>query len=245
MKASEAAQRKIISLEEEKGKAVKDLTFAEAIEDLEVLKDEQAQVGKELERLPVDGEERSGVEKKFFEIAQKIFVQQKKVQTLQGEEEKKIELAKLEVMAANRKAALGEAMLLAEEWPPLCKRVMEIVNRSRELRVIFENSVPMRRIQTSSSQFVKMERRFIENVYTGFDIGTGKPQFDMKKRVEEAFITGIPERIDVCLKAGWTIVPGQPPLKEEPLDNENSMEVRSLPIPNTFDLLLPDGMLIL
>ena len=153
---------------------------------------------------------------------------------LQAEEAR----AKEETMAANRAEALKEAHAFDSEEKDLQEKLVTVRKKKAEALARFEENIPRRRIQTSSSEFIRLQREveFLQEM--GFATESSKLLgekfasriFEKRKRTEQALIDCIPSKLERFKKQGWFVSPGQDPIKAEILDNENTMEVgRAVP----------------
>jgi len=156
---------------------------------------------------------------------------------LQAEEAR----AKEAAMKSRRDEALVLAMEADSEERGALDRLAAIREKKSELLARFEANIPKRRIQTSSSEFIRLQREveFLQEM--GFATESSKLLgekfasriFEKRKRTEQALIDCIPSKLERFKKQGWFVSPGQDPIRAEILDNENSMEIGTA-IPDVF-----------
>ena len=139
-------------------------------------------------------------------------------------------------MNIRREGVLREAEGLAEEKKKLLARINEIDRRGNELLVEFDSNIPRRRVQTLSSQFLKVERWVPSLGEFNFDI-TGKSFMLTTKKREEMVTTLL--NLKACLAAGWTLVSGQSIPEPEKLTDENSREFPTETVPDLFVDFVP------
>jgi len=159
------------------------------------------------------------------------------LQTLEREQVKGNE----EAMKSRRDEAVAMAVESDGEEKVLLEKLVAVRKRKAEVLVTFEANIPKRRIQTSSSEFIRLQREveFLQEM--GFATESSKLLgekfasriFEKRKRTEQALIDCIPSKLERFKKQGWFVSPGQDPIKAEILDNENSMEV-GMAIPDVF-----------
>jgi len=159
------------------------------------------------------------------------------LQSLEREQMK----VKEETMAANRAEALREAHAFDSEEKSLLEKLVTVRKRKEQLLARFEENILRRRIQTSSSEFIRLQREveFLQEMGFTSDNSlltgerTDSRLFEKRKRTEQTLIDCIPSKLERFKAKGWFISPGQDPIRAEILDNENSMEIGTA-IPDVF-----------
>ena len=144
-------------------------------------------------------------------------------------------------MKSRRDEALVLAMEADSEERGALDRLAAIREKKSELLARFEANIPKRRIQTSSSEFIRLQREveFLqemgfapeESTLLGEKMATRL--FEKRKRTEQTLIDCIPSKLERFKAKGWFVSPGQDPIRAEILDNENSMEIGTA-IPDVF-----------
>jgi FtsZ-binding cell division protein ZapB len=148
------------------------------------------------------------------------------------EREAAIERITLAAMEVNRGEIRKEGETLAEELEKLLDRVKVIVERGRgSLREAFEANIPMRRIQISSSTFVKMEH-MAERTAEKFSAKSG-PLYEKTFHQETEIFPAIPRTIKRLQEAGWSLCAGEQ-IIEEPLTADNSILIPTVSVPEVF-----------
>ena len=159
------------------------------------------------------------------------------LQTLEREQVR----ANEEAMKDRRDEALALATEADDEERGALDRLAAIRRKKAEALATFEANVPKRRIQTSSSEFIRLQREVEFMQEMGFAPEGSKLLgekfatriFEKRKKTEQALIDCIPSKLERFKAKGWFISPGQDPIKAELLTSENSMEV-GMAIPEVF-----------
>jgi hypothetical protein len=159
------------------------------------------------------------------------------LQTLEREQVKGNE----EAMKSRRDEAVAMAVESDGEEKVLLEKLVAVRKKKAEALARFEENIPVRRIQTSSSEFICLQREveFLQEIGFTSDNSlltgerTDSRLFEKRKKTEHALIDCVPSKLDRFKAKGWFISPGQDPIKAEILDNENSMEV-GMAVPDVF-----------
>jgi len=145
------------------------------------------------------------------------------------------------IMKNSRDDALALATEADDEERGALDRLAAIRKKKASALATFEENIPRRRIQTSSSEFIRLQREVEFMQEMGFAPEGSKllgekfatRLFEKRKKTEQALIDCIPSKLERFKAKGWFISPGQDPIKAELLTSENSMEV-GMAIPEVF-----------
>jgi hypothetical protein len=195
------------------------------------------------ERIKVLESELSGLEKERVDIESAALSSIKKLQMESeiqdiidqiGQKRKEIKNLRLDDMKAVRDEVAQKAQALADEKRSLLKRIKKIDAEGLRLKEIFEKNIPYRRLQVSSSQFVKMEKETFDTVrnMNVTDEG-GQATYEKIPRKVEEFVDAIPDKIKRFQAEGWELCPGEK-FEPELLDRDNSIDVLVVSIPDVF-----------
>jgi len=148
----------------------------------------------------------------------------------------RIEAIRLEVLSDIRTHCLEEAESLAQEKKTLLERIAAIDVKGQKLLEEFEKNIPVRRVQTSTNQYIKVEKTYEKREITGYQhIGLGKEE-PIYKATPMTIFQEIPV-LDVNIRGaeenGWKICDGQE-IKPEPLTAENSRLFPMASVPDVF-----------
>jgi hypothetical protein len=192
---------------------------------------------------------------KLFGVKERARKEQEKLGCIQEVKEIESEIAEVE-----QKIMAGEVELAREKIKPLETEALKIVerldqinkekeslqNRLNDLSNEAQALVPKRRIQVSSSKFVRMIHRESDSEIIGFKQqtvleGPGIPvgvEFvpitSGKDRISEELVPALPRIVQNCLAAGWTLAEGESMPEPEPLDAENSIECPVFTLPDVL-----------
>jgi len=159
---------------------------------------------------------------------------------------KRLEAEELRVketaMKKQRDDALNLALEADEQERDAFQKLTVARNKKAEALNLFEQNIPTKRVQTSSSQFVRLKREVEYSEIVGFRAGPinllgerdDLPIFEKRKRVEEVLVDCVPQKLKRFRAKGWVVCPGQTSIKDELLTAENSVERPTVETPEVF-----------
>ena len=240
MKATETKDKRelesgVTKLQAEVDKLNEQIGLAKEEEKLESLKKRKAQIQKDLEKVLSLGKGDDKLVRVLKELSEEIWIEEKKCDGLRNQKVKEIEALKLLQMAKKRQACESRVQEVWAKVEKLRKELEGEVKRLVLYHQVYDLSIPMKRIQTSSKHFIKMQKKVLEKHFLNFNFHAGSANFEEKERVLDCVIQA--HQLPNLIKDGWEIVPDQDPrlFESEPLDGNNSILVKSLSMPEAIE----------
>lgn len=132
-----------------------------------------------------------------------------------------------------------EAVKLAEEKSALEKRKEEIEERMIELFNLAFTIIPQKRRQTASRRTVVMQKEIEERTFSGYfaravDAHDEGSIYTKTKKIVEIDVPVFPSQIESARSGGYELKEGEKVEFDEPLDNNNSIWVPLIPMPDVL-----------
>jgi hypothetical protein len=102
------------------------------------------------------------------------------------------------------------------------------------LRLLYEKTIPVKRIQISSKNWVKMTKE-VETCESVVFSQRGEVLPEVKKKTLTNVFNATPDVIERALGNGWALAPGEVMPEPEALTPENSRQVETLTVPPVFN----------
>lgn len=224
-KRTEESNPAVAKLELEKIKLNKLINLTKEEESLKSLKEKEAKIRDDLQKILVAGRNDEKLERELKEASQEVWIQQKKVEALRNNRDEKMEAIKLEVMGRRREALQALASNLFPRVESLKEELIQLCRKLYALHDVYDRNIPRRFSQISSKKWIKVRKK-VPKLTGGFEIVIGRPI------TKEGFIEDFIQlhMLSQLTQNGWEALPGQD-LEPEPLSMENSNLVKALSTP--------------
>jgi hypothetical protein len=173
----------------------------------------------------------------FYKAKQSEFAGVEELKSIDDEIKKKdseIEQTSIEISKMECARIVAQATALLEEKNRHLQAIEEIGKKAEVLKQDFVKKIPRKRIQTQTTQRVKMERTTSRKTLIGFDKFGEKPFHETESKTEYQEIRALKSYIEKAESHGWRLLSGQT-IKPEPLNSQNSQEIELIHLDPIFD----------